>query len=258
MNDAAPSPTGPSVSRRAAILGGTAVAAVSATAGAVATDRVLTHRSPTYRVSPMPQEVREAMAVRVVWHAGPAAAPVAHLTFDDGPSRIWTPKILKILADHDATATFFMLHEFITAHPDVVRMVHAGGHELAVHGGDHTDMTTLETAELTGILAATRKAIHDLTGVLPTRMRPPYGRLDAPVLEAIQRAGLEEATLWSHRTGASRPEAEQVLAHASSGMIVLSHDGRSSVDDAELDAITWVASRLRSQGYALTSLAGAA
>lgn len=244
----------PGLSRRAAILGGTGIAVVSAAGTAAATDKVVTYRSPTYRVSPLPDTVTSPMSVRVIWHTEAPPTPTAHLTFDDGPSPVWTPKVLDILHRNDATATFFMLHEFIKGHPDVVRQVHAGGHEIGVHGGDHTDMTTLDPAVLASILTETRQAVAEITGATPTRMRPPYGRLDAPVLWAAHRAGLEEVVLWSHRTGGSRSECHAVIDHPSSGMIILSHDGRSSVNDAELDAIGWLLPQLRAKGYAIRAL----
>ena len=34
---------------------------------------------------------------------------VVYLTFDDGPDPTWTPKILDLLAQHNAQATFFVL-----------------------------------------------------------------------------------------------------------------------------------------------------
>ena len=244
----------PGLSRRTAILGGTGIAVVTAAGTAAATDEVVTYRSPTYRVSPMPDTVTAPMQVRVTWHAQAPSAQTAHLTFDDGPSPVWTPKVLDILHRNDATATFFMLDEFIQGHPDVVRQVHGAGHEIGVHGGDHTDMTTLEPDTLAKILAETREAITNITGVVPTRMRPPYGRLDAPVLWAAHQAGLEEVVLWSHRTGGSRQEAQSVLDHLSSGMVILSHDGRSSVNDAELDAISWLLPQLRAKGFSVTRL----
>lgn len=242
------------LSRRAAIIGGTGIAVVSATGAAAATDRVTTYRSPTYRVSPMPQTVTSPMQVAVTWHAVPTVEKTAYLTFDDGPSPVWTPKVLALLRKNEATATFFMLNEFVTGHPDIVRDVHAAGHEIGVHGGDHTDMTTFDPDQLATILTETRDAITRLTGVVPRRMRPPYGRLDAPVLYAAHQAGLDEVVLWSHRTGGSRDESRQVVQHASDGMIVLSHDGRTSVNDAELDAIGWLLPQLRAAGFVVRRL----
>lgn len=235
-------------------MGGTGIAVITAAGTAAATDKVVTYRSPTYRVSPMPDTVTSPMNVRVTWHTDAPAAQTAHLTFDDGPSPVWTPKVLDILRRNDATATFFMLHEFIKGHPDVVAQVHAGGHEIGVHGGDHSDMTTLEPDQLARILTETRQAIAEITGVTPTRMRPPYGRLDAPVLWAAHQAGLDEVVLWSHRTGGSRQECQAVLDHLSSGMVILSHDGRSSVNDAELDAINWLLPQLRAKDFSITRL----
>ena len=43
------------------------------------------------------------------------------LTFDDGPDWRWTPKILKILEDKHAPATFFVIGENMQAHPGLVQ-----------------------------------------------------------------------------------------------------------------------------------------
>ncbi len=56
------------------------------------------------------------------------------ITIDDGPTRSLTPRLLEVLAAHGARATFFMLGSEVEAHPDIVREVVAGGHEIGNHG----------------------------------------------------------------------------------------------------------------------------
>ena len=48
-----------------------------------------------------------------------------------------TRKILQILKDHDITATFFILGWVAERNPDLVREIHARGHEIASHGYGH-------------------------------------------------------------------------------------------------------------------------
>ena len=50
----------------------------------------------------------------------PTGGKVLYLTFDDGPQREWTPKVLQVLAKHHAKATFFVLGREAAAHPDLV------------------------------------------------------------------------------------------------------------------------------------------
>ena len=56
------------------------------------------------------------------------------------PSRVEanTRKILNIAARHHRSGTFFVLGEVAERHPQLIRDIHAAGHEVASHGYDHT------------------------------------------------------------------------------------------------------------------------
>ena len=62
---------------------------------------------------------------------------VAFLTFDDGPSKIVTPKVLEILERYDIEATFFVLGKAVDENPDVLKMIYDGGHFIGNHGYSH-------------------------------------------------------------------------------------------------------------------------
>src|SRR3954452_8576895 len=64
----------------------------------------------------------------VLWYVG-TADPVFALTFDDGPAPESTPRLLEVLARHQAKATFFLVGERVEAHPHLVEAIIAGGHE---------------------------------------------------------------------------------------------------------------------------------
>jgi peptidoglycan/xylan/chitin deacetylase (PgdA/CDA1 family) len=71
---------------------------------------------------------------RIVWRVE-TWAPLAALTFDDGPDPVYTPRVLDILARHEARATFFLIGANARRHPEQVRRIREMGHEV----GNHTD-----------------------------------------------------------------------------------------------------------------------
>ncbi len=62
------------------------------------------------------------------------------LTFDDGPTRIYTTPILKALREACTKATFFMVGQMARAYPSMVRMVAAEGHTVATHTWSHQNL----------------------------------------------------------------------------------------------------------------------
>ncbi|QIK83267.1 polysaccharide deacetylase family protein [Sanguibacter sp. HDW7] len=217
---------------RRTVLRGVATVAVAgalgAAGGAVAEASRKDHRSPVYRVSPRPETRTTACGARVVWRTG-CAEPFVALTFDDGPDPRWTPTVLELLARHDARATFFQHGSAALEHPDVARAVVDGGHEVGSHGWDHTDLTRFEPAECLDVLGRTHDALVRATGTTPRWLRPPYGRMDAPVLYAAAELGYDVA-LWSHHlpTDGAEAKVDRDLATASPGMVILCHDGRGT------------------------------
>ncbi|MCR5797596.1 MAG: polysaccharide deacetylase family protein [Eubacterium sp.] len=65
-----------------------------------------------------------------------APKKVVYLTFDDGPTRSSTPKILKILKKNNVKATFFEINP-AKADYDLTKKIIKSGHTLAVHGYSH-------------------------------------------------------------------------------------------------------------------------
>lgn len=103
------------------------------------------------------------------------AEPVVALTFDDGPDPESTPRLLELLAHHEARATFFMLGVAAQRHPDLVRKVAMAGHAIGNHSWDHPSFPFISGRER-------RRQIRACAGALApygTRLlRPPYGYQD--------------------------------------------------------------------------------
>jgi len=95
-----------------------------------------------------------------------AAARIAPDQWDDWPRRAGprVDQILQLLAEHGATATFFVLGWVAQREPDVIRRIARAGHEVASHGMSHRMITRLDPAQLLGELTDSRKLLEDLTG----------------------------------------------------------------------------------------------
>lgn len=62
---------------------------------------------------------------------------VAYLTFDDGPSKTVTPKILDLLAQYDIKATFFVVGKTAESNPDILKRTYEEGHVIGNHSYSH-------------------------------------------------------------------------------------------------------------------------
>lgn len=107
---------------------------------------------------------------------------VVALTFDDGPHPDYTPRILEVLARHQAHATFFMVGQAAERYPDIVREVANAGHAIGGHSWTHRSFRTLPGAERRRQMRACEQILAPYGQLL---CRPPYGeqsiaaRLDA-------------------------------------------------------------------------------
>ncbi len=161
------------------------------------------------------------------------AAPVAALTFDDGPDPETTPAVLEVLARHGAKATFFLIGTRAAQHPEIVARIVAEGHAIGNHSWDHPALPTLPMA---GVADQLRRAGAALAAAAPgiavTLMRPPYGDQSAASRLATRRQGLMPvlwsvvAADWADDDGATI--AARILQGLHPGAIVLLHDSLGS------------------------------
>lgn len=122
-------------------------------------------------------------------------AKVIYLTFDDGPWVPYTQQILDVLADNDATATFFVVGEMVTQQPRLIQKIKAAGHAIGNHTWSHPMLTTLSDSEVRAELIRTEKAVgRENMGAC---MRPPYGDTDDRV-RALSKQGGYKTVLWTH------------------------------------------------------------
>lgn len=91
---------------------------------------------------------------------------VVYLTFDDGPHKKNTERILKILDDYGVKATFFVIGNRVSVYPDQLKAVRDAGHAIGCHSYDHV-YKTLTTpdgvkTEIADWEAAAKKALGEV------------------------------------------------------------------------------------------------
>lgn len=100
------------------------------------------------------------------------SVPVLALTFDDGPHPEYTPRLLELLGQYRAKATFFCVGEHAAKHPEVIRLAAEGGHVVGNHTWDHSAFPLLTHRERREQL---RKCAAVLKPYGSRLFRPPYG-----------------------------------------------------------------------------------
>ena len=192
--------------------------------------------------------------------AVPAPAPttgnkVIALTFDDGPGP-YTAHLLDVLDQYGAKATFFLIGSKVSSQANVVRSIHARGHQLGNHSWSHPELPKLPVNQIAGEIDRTNDAIKQATGVTPAILRPPYGAVNGVVLEQLRLRGMS-SILWSvdTRDWADRNSdivCSRAVAGARPGAIILMHD----IHQTSVNAVPCILSALKQQGYSFVTVQG--
>lgn len=95
----------------------------------------------------------------------PDGIKTAYLTFDDGPTKSVTPKILDTLRRYNIKATFFEIGIGIESNPDMARRVYEEGHLIANHSYGHDYHDLYVTSEsFWNEVTKTEELIRNVTG----------------------------------------------------------------------------------------------
>jgi peptidoglycan-N-acetylglucosamine deacetylase len=89
----------------------------------------------TYHVRPVDDEGGGAYVRRI--RNRPLYSKEVFLTFDDGPSKVNTPKIINILQNHGVKATFFIVGSKAEENPDILRQLDQTGMSIVSHSYTH-------------------------------------------------------------------------------------------------------------------------
>jgi len=132
------------------------------------------------------------------------------LTFDDGPNRVWTPRLLDTLASHGLRATFFLLGERAHAQPGLVRRMVAAGHLIGNHSWGHPNLARCSSSRIREELERTSDTLQQIAAAPVRFFRPPFGARRPVVFRIARELGLHPV-LWNAMTPDwSEPSAERI------------------------------------------------
>ncbi len=132
------------------------------------------------------------------------------ITFDDGPRRSATDKVLDVLRAQCVKATFFVRGDMARNAPELVARTYAEGHTIGTHTESHPHLTALSYPEATrnieqGI-ADTAAALGERDQVSPF-FRAPYLEISSPIEGYLDALGIMAWSAdfmvddWSDMTG---------------------------------------------------------
>ncbi len=174
------------------------------------------------------------------------------LTFDDGPSPQYTPKVLALLRQYGVKATFFELGQNVARYPAITRRVHAAGHSVQNHTWSHTDLRRMSWAKFRSEVLTTDRVIRAQTGITPHCLRPPYGGANALTYRRAASLG-KKVRLWTvDPADWSRPGTStivrRVLSKVRNGSVILLHDGGGNRSQT-VAALPTILRTLKARGY---------
>jgi peptidoglycan-N-acetylglucosamine deacetylase len=182
------------------------------------------------------------------------------LTFDDGPDPRWTPRVLALLRQYHAHATFFEVGKRVVAHPDLVHDVLADNNEVADHTWDHPDLEVMSTAEVSQEINRGADAITSAGAPTPKYFRPPKGLTDDAV-GVLANANQFRTIFWDlcleafvNHTG-NMPEAVgDMLGRVKPGSIILAHDGGIPDRTKTMQTLPMLLEGLKARGYKIVDV----
>lgn len=182
------------------------------------------------------------------------------ITFDDGPRPGKTDKILKILDQYNAPATFLMLGQAAQRHPGLVREVAKRGHTVGLHTHSHGDLTKVNIASALAEIERGRKplaaALSPLNKAPAPFFRFPYLAQTKALRRAVNNAGLIIMDVQIDSKDYYKDGATAVLNRTLARLdkqgkgIVLFHD----IHQRTVDMLPQFLAELDARGYKVVSL----
>lgn len=157
------------------------------------------------------------------WYQGLEIPPERWGGFEDRLPAA-TDRLLGLLAEAGARATFFVLGAAAERHPDLVRRVAAAGHEIATHGWSHTLVYRLTPEAYRDELTRSIALLESLAGAPVVGHRAPFFSITRDSLWALDllpplgirydssihpvanyRYGIADAPRWPHPVAGAEP-----------------------------------------------------
>lgn len=174
----------------------------------------------------------EELAKYDAFYAEDTKEKVLYLTFDCGFENGNTPPILDALKKHNAKATFFVVGNYVSTSPDLVKRMVQEGHIVGNHSYHHPDMSQMNKEEFLKELDELETLYEQTIGSPMTKYyRPPQGKYSENNLQIAKELGYKTFFWslayvdWNQDSQPSHEEAfDKLLKRVHPGAIVLLHN----------------------------------
>jgi peptidoglycan/xylan/chitin deacetylase (PgdA/CDA1 family) len=163
------------------------------------------------------------------------------LTYDDGPSSAYTPKVLDMLKQHDIKVTFFLVGNRISTTPSSVKRMAQEGHEIGYHTWGHTFFFNMTAKQIKDDFEKFQTAVYNASGSKATVYRAPGGNITDTALKTIPLPHIMwsvDTRDWETRNAESVKKA--VINGLKDGAIILVHDIHATTYQGTKAAIEYI------------------
>jgi peptidoglycan/xylan/chitin deacetylase (PgdA/CDA1 family) len=185
-----------------------------------------------------------------VWNL-PSEQKVVYLSFDDGPTPFVTEKVLELLEEYQAKATFFCIGKNIERHPELFNIVKEKGHHIGSHTYSHLNGWKSKPTDYLNDYHKGRDLARS------NLFRPPYGRILLNPLQTIQKQ--DKVIMWDilskdYDYKLSPDEVfNNVTRNIKPGSIIVFHDSEKAKKNV-LAVLPQLLQYLKQQGYAMEAI----
>lgn len=161
---------------------------------------------------------------------------ICSISFDAAWGNEDTEQLIKILADYNVKATFFVVGDWAEKYPHSVKALSDAGHEVMNHSDTHPHFTQISKEKMLSEVANCDAKIEKITGVKPFLFRPPYGDYNNDVVGTLREAG-HYTIQWDvdsldWKDLSAQAIYERVTGKVSNGSIVLFHNAAKHTPEA--------------------------
>lgn len=191
---------------------------------------------------------------------------VVYLTFDDGPHPPETERVLDVLRERGARATFFLIGSKVSGNEAVLRRMLAEGHALGLHTYSHAGtFPLLSFDKMLADVNEGKRAVESVAGRKISLFRPPFGVTNPTIAKVVRTLRLQTVgwdvrsfdTVSCKQSGYSCkqsghdwyvPVVERIMKQVRPGSVILLHDRL----DGASDLLSLLLDRLTASGYDFT------
>lgn len=192
---------------------------------------------------------------------------VVYLTFDDGPHPPETERVLDVLRERGARATFFLIGSKVSGNEAVLRRMLAEGHTLGLHTYSHAGtFPLLSFDKMLADVNEGKRAVESVAGKKISLFRPPFGVTNPTIAKVIRTLGLHTVgwdvrsfdTMFCKSSEYSCKQSghdwyvlvvERIMKQVRPGSVILLHDRL----DGASELLSLLLDNLAASGYDFTA-----